>query len=123
MANEKNYASLNTLRTFLEKLATKFAELAHKHTLKDIEDYKVDSELSSQSENPVQNKVIDAEFSAISEAMTIFEKAIDDKADANHNHDESYYTKSEIDSLELITVTDIDTICGSTIQSAEDVMF
>lgn len=35
----------------------------------------------------------------------------------------NYYTKSEIDSLELITVTDIDTICGSTIQSAEDVMF
>lgn len=35
----------------------------------------------------------------------------------------AYYTKSEIDSLELITVADIDTICGGTIQYAEDVMF
>jgi hypothetical protein len=34
-----------------------------------------------------------------------------------------YYTKSEIDSLELITTDDIDIICGSSIQAAEQVMF
>jgi hypothetical protein len=35
----------------------------------------------------------------------------------------AYYTKSEIDNLELITVDDIDTICGGSIQYAEDVTF
>lgn len=35
----------------------------------------------------------------------------------------NYYTKTEIDNLELITVKDIDTICGATIQSASEVMF
>lgn len=35
----------------------------------------------------------------------------------------NYYTKSEIDNLELITVDDIDTICGGTIRYAGDVMF
>lgn len=35
----------------------------------------------------------------------------------------NYYTKTETDNLELITVDDIDAICGGAIQYAEDVMF
>lgn len=35
----------------------------------------------------------------------------------------NYYTKPEIDDLVLITVEDIDAICGGAIQYAEDVMF
>ena len=30
------------------------------------------------------------------------------------------YSKKEVDSLELITVEDIDTICGTTIQNASE---
>lgn len=41
----------------------------------------------------------------------------------NHNHDSVYYTRDQIDNMEFVTVGDIDTICGSTIQYAEDVMF
>lgn len=33
------------------------------------------------------------------------------------------YTKAEIDGYELITIEDIDTICGNTIQSASEVTF
>jgi hypothetical protein len=33
-------------------------------------------------------------------------------ADVEHNHDDRYYTKAEIDSMDLITVEDIDEICG-----------
>lgn len=33
-------------------------------------------------------------------------------------HNDVYYTKLEIDNLELITVDDIDTICGASIQAA-----
>ena len=33
----------------------------------------------------------------------------------------NYYTKTEIDELELITVDDIDTICGTTIATVSEV--
>lgn len=51
------------------------------------------------------------------------EEAVKLKSDTNHNHNDLYYQKSEIDSFELITVEDIDAICGGSIQYAEDVMF
>lgn len=46
--------------------------------------------------------------------------ALASKSDVGHNHNDIYYTKSEINNLELITVSDIDTICGSTIEIASD---
>ena len=45
------------------------------------------------------------------------------KSDTTHTHNDIYYTKSEFDSLELITVEDIDIICGGSIQMASEVMF
>lgn len=36
---------------------------------------------------------------------------------------DGYYTKTEIDSLELITIADIDTICGASIVAASEVTF
>jgi len=37
---------------------------------------------------------------------------LDEKADANHDHDNAYYTKDELSEMfELITIDDIDTIC------------
>ncbi|MDO4377975.1 MAG: hypothetical protein Q4C64_02330 [Erysipelotrichia bacterium] len=44
----------------------------------------VDSALSATSVNPVQNKAV--------------KTALDGKADSSHNHDERYYTETEIDS-------------------------
>lgn len=46
----------------------------------------VDNALSSTSENPVQNKVLDAEFNAINTAMDEIEQSVDGKADAEHSH-------------------------------------
>lgn len=96
--SKKNYVSLENLTTFLDNLYDKLASIGHKHTINDITDYVVDVELSSTSTNPVQNKVIDAEFEAISTAMNVLEKAIDGKSDASHNHNDKYYTETEIDS-------------------------
>lgn len=96
MANKK-YVSLSKLQTFLENLKTTFASLSHKHTTADLTDYKVDTALSPTSTNPVQNKVLDAEFDAISQAMGVLEEAIDGKADSSHNHNDTYYTETEID--------------------------
>jgi hypothetical protein len=54
----KNYLDLPGVSRLLENLRNTFATLVHKHTLSDIEDYTVDSELSTTSANPVQNKVV-----------------------------------------------------------------
>lgn len=81
------------------------------------------------------------------EVVDALEQAIGNKADKTHSHAMSditglqakidslegnkvdnstlsnYYTKTQIDELELITVSDIDAICGTTIQMASEVMF
>lgn len=78
----KKYVSLSKLSTFLDKLKTTFAALSHTHNLSDLTDYTVDAALSSTSTNPVQNKVLNEEFDAISEAMNALESAIDSNASA-----------------------------------------
>lgn len=83
----KKYVSLSKLSTFLDNLKNTFAAIGHKHTLSDVSDYKVDTELSSTSTSPVQNKVINAEFDAISDAMGALELAVDGKSDKEHNHE------------------------------------
>lgn len=113
MSNNKKYISLARLSNFLDNIKEKYSQIGHKHTISDLTDYVVDTELSSTSTNPVQNKVLDSEFDAVSNAMNALEFAIDGKADAAHNHNDIYYTKLEIDSYELITVDDVDTICGT----------
>lgn len=96
---QKKYVSLSKLSVFLDNLSNKFATLTHNHRLSDISDYVIDSELSPSSTNPVQNKVVDAEFEAISTAMNALDLAIDSKADAGHMHDDRYYAEDEIDAL------------------------
>ena len=93
----KKYVSLSKLSTFLDNLYNKFSLIGHKHTLSDITNYTVDSQLSSTSTNPVQNNMIDAEFEAMSIAMNVLEEAIDGKANSTHTHSDIYYTKGEVD--------------------------
>jgi cysteinyl-tRNA synthetase len=80
MANKK-YVSLSKLSAFLDKLREIFPEINHRHNFSDIDNYVIDSVLSSTSTNPVQNKVIDAEFEAMCTAMNALDIAIDAKAD------------------------------------------
>lgn len=77
----KKYVSLSKLSVFLENLKNTFALVTHNHKLSDISDFAVDNALSSTSTNPVQNKVIDAEFDAIAESFAVLESEIDKKAD------------------------------------------
>ena len=94
---QKKYVSLSKLSTFLDNLKDTFSELSHKHTINDISDYTIDNALSSTSTNPVQNKILDAEFEEISKSMNALDLAIDGKADTSHNHNDIYYTETEID--------------------------
>ena len=87
MSNEtKKFAGLESLQAFLDGCKTLFASITHKHTISDIEDYNVDTELSSTSENPVQNKVISAELNVIADTVEALENVVDNKSDADHTH-------------------------------------
>lgn len=63
----------------------------------------VDSELSSTSTDPVQNKVVNAAINDLNTLIgdtavaTQISNAVASKADASHTHDDRYYTESEID--------------------------
>lgn len=48
---------------------------------------------------------------------------LDSKADASHDHSDIYYSKTEIDNMELITVEAIDSICNATITYARTMSF
>jgi hypothetical protein len=75
--DSKKYISLARLSNFLDNIKSLYSQIGHKHTTADITDYTVDTELSSTSTNPVQNKVLDAEFEAVSTAMNALEQSID----------------------------------------------
>lgn len=78
----KKYVTVSKLSVFLGNLRNTFAALSHTHTMSDVLDYAVDDALSSTSTNPVQNKVLDAEFDAISESFAALEAVVDAKQDA-----------------------------------------
>lgn len=94
----KKYISLSKLSKFLDNLKETFAPLFHKHTISDITDFTIDKELSSTSTNPVANKTVNTGFSIVGNSISSLQTAVSGKADTNHNHDDKYYTESEIDS-------------------------
>lgn len=81
MADTKKYVSLTRLSNFLDNIKAKYSQIGHKHIISDLTDYVVDSELSSESTNPVQNRVVDAEFDSVATAMAALEDAIDSNAE------------------------------------------
>ena len=98
--DSKKYVSLARLSNFLDNIKEMYSQIGHKHTTADLTDYThitVDSALSSTSNNPVQNKVLDAEFEAISKGIVALEQAIDGKADSAHDHNSLYYTQTQVD--------------------------
>jgi hypothetical protein len=120
---QKKYVSLSRLSTFLDNLKTTFSSLGHKHKLSDITDYTVDSTLSSASTNPVQNNVIKASLDEkVPDTRTVNGKALSTDITLSAS-DVGSYTKTEIDSMEFITTSDIDEICGSSIVNANEVSF
>lgn len=120
---QKKYVSLSRLSTFLDNLKTTFSSLGHKHKLSDITDYTIDSTLSSTSTNPVQNNVIKASLDEkVSNTRTVNGKALSTDIMLSAS-DVDTYTKTEIDSMEFITTSDIDEICGSSIVNANEVSF
>lgn len=90
------FLDLGGLNRLVENLKKTFAQIIHKHTLSDIEDYVIDSTLSSISVNPVQNKTVNEAFVALNANV---DQLNDEKANIDHIHDDLYYTESEVDAL------------------------
>lgn len=99
---QKKYVSLSKLSTFLDNLKSTFSELSHKHTINDISDYTVDASLSSTSVNPVQNKVIDAEFKAVADSINTLESSVDEVEECVFNVD---YNELAFDTTEIVVDT------------------
>lgn len=85
----KKYLSLDKLTEYDALIKTEIDKRI------DASKITIDSELSSTSTNPVQNKVLNDEFEAVSEAMSKLETSIDGKSDSTHNHDDVYETKTD----------------------------
>lgn len=112
--SQKKYISLSSLETFLKKLPEKFSPLEHKHKLEDIKDYQIDNALSDSSENPVQNKIINEEFEAVSDAMGALELAIDNHIDEKNNPHE--VTAEQVGALPISGGTMTGTISWGSIE-------
>lgn len=91
--NTKKYASLESLQIFKENSDILYATQESVDNLSanvanklEASDYVVDNALSPTSTNPVQNKVLDAEFEAMSVAMNVLKQSVDEKANASHIH-------------------------------------
>jgi hypothetical protein len=104
----KKYLDRTGLTDILQKLKAKFASLVHTHKKEDITDYIVDTELSSTSTNPVENKIIKAGFDLVDykiqtdidslrNELKTYVDEMSPGVDAEHNHDDKYYTEAEID--------------------------
>lgn len=76
---QKTYVSLSKLSTFLDNLKNTFSALGHKHTISDLTDYTVDTELSNTSTNPVANSTIKTAIEALNTVAS-------GKAAATHEH-------------------------------------
>lgn len=94
------YLDLTGLTDFLAKLRDTFASKSHTHP--------VDSSLSSTSTNPVQNKVVNSALSGkVPTTRKVNGKSLSadvalsasdvGAADSAHNHNDIYYTESEVD--------------------------
>lgn len=94
------YLDLTGLTDFLAKLRDTFASKSHTHP--------VDSSLSSTSTNPVQNKVVNSALSGkVPTTRKVNGKSLSTDvvlsasdvgaADSAHNHNDIYYTESEMD--------------------------
>lgn len=75
----KKYAGLDALRTFLDNLKNTFAALNHAHKISDLTDYTVDSELSTTSTNPLQNKVVTEKINSANSTIASINSALDKK--------------------------------------------
>lgn len=105
MANK--FLDLSGLSSFLDNLKETFSQLGHKHTVSDLEDYQVDSTLSSESENPIQSKAVN---NAINIEKTAREAGDEESLKSAKAYSDKNFTtlKSYVDNLNDTVSASID---------------
>ena len=149
---QKKYASLSTLSSFLDNLKNLFAtksdlntglsskaDTSHKHSISDTTNLQSTLDGKVPTSRTINNKPLSenitlsaSDIGAASSThdhndkyytQSQVDSKLSGKSDSTHSHSDLYYTKNEIDNYELITVDDIDAICGSDITSAANLTF
>ena len=124
----------NAELTELENALAEKAEKEHDHAIADVTDLQTSLDLKVPTSRKINNKALSDDItltasdvgadpagsaaSALSDAKLYADDLLKNAPDSEHDHNDLYYTKEEIDSMELITVADIDNICGATITYA-----
>ena len=95
----------------------------NKGTLESLTTSKVNkSDIIDNLTTSLTDKVLSANQGVvIKEAIDSLDAELDEKSDKNHNHNDIYFTKTEIENMEFIALDDIDEICGTSIQMAREV--
>lgn len=96
------------------KHSDEFADSVHNHDDKYYTETEIDAKLSEKADSAHSHSI--SEVYGLEGALSDINASIDGKVSVSAL--ENYYTKNEIDNLELITLEDIDAICGTTIQIA-----
>ena len=150
--NQKKYASLTSLQNLVDNIKSLFAtkadlntELAkkadssHTHSIADTTNLQTTLDGKVPTSRTINSKPLSANItlsaSDVGAAPSTHEHSdkyygksevdskLSGKSDTTHSHSDLYYTKNEIDNYELITVDDIDAICGSDITSVANLTF
>ena len=120
-------SALAEAKQYTDTVASGKANTDHSHDDKYYTENEIDTKLASKSDTTHKHdSLYDASGSAnsaLSEAKSYADGLFSKSASSSHDHNTLYYTKEEINNMELITVGDIDTICGGNIQMASEVMF
>ena len=92
-------------------------------TLKELGDLIVDNADAIDALETIATGKADAVHTHVIADVESLQDVLDAKAEVTHDHNDVYYTKTEVDNMEFITVDDIDAICGQTIVKADEVTF
>lgn len=148
----KKYVSLGRLSDFLDNLKGLFAtksdlsteiakkaDASHTHTISNVTNLQSTLDSKVPTSRTVNDKPLSANITLSASDVgaapsshnhndeyyvkSEVDSKLSGKSDNGHSHNDLYYTKTQIDNYELITVDDIDAICGSDIASASDLTF
>lgn len=80
--NNIKYVGEYIISYVIGKCKETFALKTHKHTVSELTDYNVDSQLSSTSDNPISNKTVNENFETISSTLSGLQNKLDE-----HKHE------------------------------------
>lgn len=101
---ENAQLKLNEAKSYTDTVASGKANTSHTHTISHVTNLQSSLDGKVPTSRTVNGKALTSNISLTASDVGA--------AASSHTHDDLYYTKSEIDNMEFITVDDIDEICS-----------